>query len=568
MTTPVTPMEAIAIYRRALEDICNPIAAMQRDLEEGCTLNGAMAISICANPEHYMGIAAKALAATAQVEAPAGEPVGEVIGWTADAMGYRNSVSWTAHRLPVGTLLYATPQALPATEMAMPATVEAPFSEPVAAADLVPWKLAPVVATQAMLDAGRASLAAGNVPMAKLYHTMVDAAPSIASLSWLPIIGWYKDKKVDANEDSQNGPAKWFTRRAIVASATAPDSEGWKALVELADVQTILAALPAAPAKPDASAPAAPTDAKPLPEQKESGAVYGIIDPDYGRIYTMVRKLAWEEGYAIGLHGSFTRDLDMIAVPWEAGRRCNPEKLVARILQATGLKEAHGNPGIKPHGRLVWTLLLPEFGDPRFVDLSIMPAPKAEAAPTDANAPAAAVSVNDAALREAIAESLRGLYYCNRVWSAWSVGTMSQDDFYPAEDQTESIDEVFYAVKEVIAAGKKVAGAAHDVLLERRRQIEKEGWTPAHDDEHPSEEIAAFAALYALPPAARDWPAESTGYGDTFGEAICPEGWTPKFGDRRHELVRAGALILAEIERLDRAARADAMLAERKKGGA
>ncbi len=115
-----------------------------------------------------------------------------------------------------------------------------------------------------------------------------------------------------------------------------------------------------------------------MPEEKPTGQVYGIIDPDYGRIYTMVRKLAWEEGYAIGLHGSFTRDLDLIAVPWEAGRNCKPEKLVARILQATGMTEARpgskGNPGGKPFGRLVWTLLLPEFGDPRFVDLSIMPA--------------------------------------------------------------------------------------------------------------------------------------------------------------------------------------------------
>ncbi len=111
-----------------------------------------------------------------------------------------------------------------------------------------------------------------------------------------------------------------------------------------------------------------------MPEEKPTGQVYGIIDPDYGRIYTMVRKLAWEEGYAIGLHGSFTRDLDLIAVPWEAGRNCKPEKLVARILQATGMTIARtGNPGEKPFGRLAWTLLLPEFGDPRFVDLSIMP---------------------------------------------------------------------------------------------------------------------------------------------------------------------------------------------------
>jgi len=98
--------------------------------------------------------------------------------------------------------------------------------------------------------------------------------------------------------------------------------------------------------------------------------------------------------------------------------------------------------------------------------------------------------------------------------------------------------------------------AAHDVVAERRRQVEQEGWTQAHDDEHPNEEIAACAAFYALPDAAREWPAEETGYGNTFGEAIWPEDWTrPKTGDRRRELVKAGALILAEIERRDRADR-------------
>lgn len=95
--------------------------------------------------------------------------------------------------------------------------------------------------------------------------------------------------------------------------------------------------------------------------------------------------------------------------------------------------------------------------------------------------------------------------------------------------------------------------ATRDVLAERQRQIEKD-WTPEHDDEHVSEEIAAYAALYAMPPAVREWPAEETGYGETWGEAIKPYCWAPpKLGDRRAELVKAGALILAEIERLDRA---------------
>lgn len=102
-----------------------------------------------------------------------------------------------------------------------------------------------------------------------------------------------------------------------------------------------------------------------------TGAPYGIIDPDYGRVYTIARKLAWEEGYAIGLHGSFTRDLDLIAVPW-AERACEPEHLIRRIVDATGLKLRDGV-GVKPHGRRAWTLLFPAFGDPRFVDLSVMP---------------------------------------------------------------------------------------------------------------------------------------------------------------------------------------------------
>ncbi|MGC3046911.1 hypothetical protein [Pseudomonas aeruginosa] len=103
------------------------------------------------------------------------------------------------------------------------------------------------------------------------------------------------------------------------------------------------------------------------------------------------------------------------------------------------------------------------------------------------------------------------------------------------------------------APGKEVPQAWLDVQAERRRQVEAEGWTPEHDDEHACDEIAAFACFYAMPPAARDWDTSSTGYGDTLGEAILPEGWEPKTGDRRRELVKACALALAEIERLDRA---------------
>ena len=93
--------------------------------------------------------------------------------------------------------------------------------------------------------------------------------------------------------------------------------------------------------------------------------------------------------------------------------------------------------------------------------------------------------------------------------------------------------------------------ALADVMRERSRQVTAEGYSAEHDDKHVDEEIAYMACYYAMPPTARAWNA---GLGETFGEAVQPAEWTPKAFDRRSELVKAGALILAEIERLDRAA--------------
>lgn len=101
-------------------------------------------------------------------------------------------------------------------------------------------------------------------------------------------------------------------------------------------------------------------------------APYGIIDPDYARIYTIARLLAWQEGYMLAMHGSFTRDLDLIAVPWTE-KACEGDHLVRRILAANENLYEQGEPGIKPHGRKSYTLMFKKFGDPRFVDLSITP---------------------------------------------------------------------------------------------------------------------------------------------------------------------------------------------------
>lgn len=91
--------------------------------------------------------------------------------------------------------------------------------------------------------------------------------------------------------------------------------------------------------------------------------------------------------------------------------------------------------------------------------------------------------------------------------------------------------------------------AVEDIAAERRRQIVVEGWTPEHDDSHKSGELAIAAACYALNatddadgPEIRFVGAELWPWSD--------EWWKPS--DDRRNLVKAGALIAAEIDRLDR----------------
>jgi hypothetical protein len=99
---------------------------------------------------------------------------------------------------------------------------------------------------------------------------------------------------------------------------------------------------------------------------------FGIIDPDYARYYTLIRTTAWQCGYAIGLHGSFTRDLDLIAVPWTA-QALPPDLLIKQLEYRTDLRRQEEAFRAKPHGRMCWSLLLPGFTDPRWIDLSVMP---------------------------------------------------------------------------------------------------------------------------------------------------------------------------------------------------
>lgn len=99
---------------------------------------------------------------------------------------------------------------------------------------------------------------------------------------------------------------------------------------------------------------------------------------------------------------------------------------------------------------------------------------------------------------------------------------------------------------EVRASGVgTLSNADQSVIAERQRQQSAEGWTPEHDDQYGESQLLWASSCYVLntiQPFNRiplDWP-------------WAPEWWKPT--NPRRDLVKAGALILAEIERIDRAA--------------
>lgn len=88
------------------------------------------------------------------------------------------------------------------------------------------------------------------------------------------------------------------------------------------------------------------------------------------------------------------------------------------------------------------------------------------------------------------------------------------------------------------------SSALRDIAAERARQVEVEGRSAAHDDNYPSGELARAGACYALH-AGVDLGEETP--------AFWPwdrAWWKPK--SARRDLVRAAALIVAEIDRGDR----------------
>lgn len=94
--------------------------------------------------------------------------------------------------------------------------------------------------------------------------------------------------------------------------------------------------------------------------------------------------------------------------------------------------------------------------------------------------------------------------------------------------------------------------AIDDVAAERKRQIEAGRFDTVHDDRHDFGELLNAAMCY-IAISRRGYSMNS--FLQQIVSQLWPwdrEWWKPK--DRRRNLVKAAALIVAEIDRLDRAA--------------
>lgn len=88
------------------------------------------------------------------------------------------------------------------------------------------------------------------------------------------------------------------------------------------------------------------------------------------------------------------------------------------------------------------------------------------------------------------------------------------------------------------------------IAKERKRQIEVEGWSLRHDATHDKGELLQAAMCYARPESKRKYKKQFNGPAWLSGWPWPSGFWKPTPNDRIRELVKAGALIAAEIDRL------------------
>ncbi len=115
-----------------------------------------------------------------------------------------------------------------------------------------------------------------------------------------------------------------------------------------------------------------------------------MIPPYYAILYTKLDRVVQRHGWGLGIHGSLTRDLDLILIPWTADaehedRVIDAVRLFVEGQYITNLRKknnkkygssqkdglAHYAVEQKPHGRRAISIYIGASG--YYLDISIMP---------------------------------------------------------------------------------------------------------------------------------------------------------------------------------------------------
>ena len=91
--------------------------------------------------------------------------------------------------------------------------------------------------------------------------------------------------------------------------------------------------------------------------------------PVYCALYPQFAMVARWHGYALAVHGSVSRDFDVVCIPWEKDAK-DPQEVVDYLVRDFDVMQI-GEPEAKEHGRVAYTLSI-GFGECA-VDLSFMP---------------------------------------------------------------------------------------------------------------------------------------------------------------------------------------------------
>ncbi len=102
------------------------------------------------------------------------------------------------------------------------------------------------------------------------------------------------------------------------------------------------------------------------------------VEEYYEALISALRHVAYRCGYALAVHGSLKRDIDLIAAPWRdtavsADYLYKQLKETCRVIIGFAESYSEDKPTEKDCGRLGWAINLTPNRESVYIDISIMP---------------------------------------------------------------------------------------------------------------------------------------------------------------------------------------------------